>query len=36
MQAAYHETTGPAQAVLRVGELPDRMTAPGNVAVVIP
>lgn len=33
MQAAFYEQTGPAQAVLRVGELPDPVPGPGEVRV---
>lgn len=33
MQAAYYEQTGPAQEVLRLGELPDPVAGPGEVRV---
>lgn len=33
MRAAYYEKTGPASAVLRVGELPDPEPGPGEVLV---
>lgn len=33
MQAAFYERTGPAQEVLRVGELPDPQAGPGEVRV---
>lgn len=33
MQAAFYEQTGPAQSVLRVGELPDPVPGPGEVRV---
>ncbi len=33
MQAAFYERTGPAQAVLQLGELPDPVPGPGEVRV---
>ena len=33
MQAAFYERTGPARAVLQLGELPDPVPGPGEVRV---